>query len=165
MANLLKKLKGKKSTKSVDAQVSDGALKAANTCVGEVCSDGDCKESAFASRYKEVVISDTADKIDCYYSRNFIVSDNIMAEYYKQYDNVTFDETDYTITDPYIHASFTICNWDKVLTIETNSSKENIDKRILGLNQLIEKLTKHRNLIIKAINCTTDEDIRAITKA
>ena len=161
MANLLKKLKGKKSTKSVDAQVKDPVM--SGTCTDTCLSE--CKDSAYSSRYQEVVISDTADKIDCYYSRNFIVSDNIMAEYYKQYDNVTFDETDYTITDPYIHASFTICNWDKVLTIETNSSKENIDKRILGLNQLIEKLTKHRNLIIKAINCTTDEDIRAITKA
>ena len=161
MANLLKKLKGKKSTKSVDAQVKDPVM--SGTCTDTCLSE--CKDSAYSSRYQEVVISDTADKIDCYYSRNFIVSDNIMAEYYKQYDNVTFDETDYTITDPYIHASFTICNWDKVLTIETNSSKENIDKRILGLNQLIEKLTKHRNLIIKAINCTTDEDIRAIAKA
>ena len=161
MANLLKKLKGKKSTKSVDAQVKDPVM--SGTCTDTCLSE--CKDSAYSSRYQEVVISDTADKIDCYYSRNFIVSDNIMAEYYKQYDNVTFDETDYTITDPYINAIFTIYNWDKCVSIETNSSKENIDKKIIGLNQLIEKLTKHRDLIIKAINCTTDEDIRAITKA
>ena len=161
MANLLKKLKGKKSTKSVDAQVKDPVM--SGTCTDTCLSE--CKDSAYSSRYQEVVISDTADKIDCYYSRNFIVSDNIMAEYYKQYDNVTFDETDYTITDPYINAIFTIYNWDKCVSIETNSSKENIDKKIIGLNQLIEKLTKHRNLIIKAINCTTDEDIRAIAKA
>ena len=161
MASLLKKLKGKKSTKSVDTQVKEPIM--SGTCSDACLSD--CKESAYSSRYQEVVVSDDVSKLDVPYSRNFIVSDNIRIEYYKRCDNVTFDETSYTISDPYINANFTIYNWDKCVSIETNSSKENIDKKIIGLNQLIEKLTKHRNLIIKAINCTTDEDIRAIAKA